>query len=254
MGSIVPDGDVLDNLVSSFMNNIVSDKIVRRTPMLSFVRSHYLSRLVATPRGRAFLFAFMADAEESDEQGVFDALLARVDDPKLHKLVEKHVADEARHAELLRACALRQGVPLESVPRELRIVTRIDKLLGGAGEQFKGGRLGVMHAYALLQVIEERAVREFPAIVEALSTVDPESSRVVAEITRDEARHVRYAIAISTQYAPDEATLARTLRRMRAAEQRAFFEHRRESMRVSLDRGHLDVGSVERFMWRALAA
>jgi rubrerythrin len=216
--------------------------------MMSFVRSQYLSRLVATPRGRAFMLSFMADAEESDERGIFDALLARVDDPKLHDLVKKHVADEERHARILRDCALRQGVPLEPVPSSLRMAVKLGDMLGIQNDA------SIMETYAFLQVIEERAVREFPAIVEALSHVDPDSARVVAEVTRDEARHVKYAQAISKRYAPDAETLARTLHRIRAAEQRAFFDHRRESMRVVLGRGLFDVGRVELFVWRALAA
>jgi hypothetical protein len=213
----------------------------------------YLRRLVASPRGRSFLLSFMADAEESDEKGVFDHLLARVDDPELHKMVRVHRDDEKRHAEMLRACVVRQGVPAFAVPPELRVVDRIDRLLGGLAAKFVGDERGVMEAYVLLQVIEERAVRQFPGIVRALRPVDPASADTVARVVRDEERHVRYARAISRRYAPDEATLGRTLRRFREVEERAYAAHGRAFAAAVAERDLLTVRGPERFFWRALS-
>jgi len=213
----------------------------------------FLDRLVATPRGRAFLLDFMADAEESDEAGVFDRLLARVDDEKVRKLVRIHRDDETRHAELLRECVVRTGVVPEPLPLELRIVDRIDRELGGFAARFTADEHGVMEAYLMLQVIEERAVRQFPAIERALRKVDPRSADVVARVLADERRHVGYARAISRRYAPDAATLASTLQRFRAAEQRAFTAHGDDVLRVVLARGLLSVGGIERRLWQTLA-
>jgi hypothetical protein len=214
----------------------------------------YLRRLVATPRGRSFLLSFMTDAEESDEKGVFDHLLARVDDPELHKMVRVHRDDETRHAEMLRACVLRQGVPAEPVPRDLRVVDRIDRMLGGLAARFVADERGVMEAYVLLQVIEERAVRQFPGIVRALRPVDPGSADTVARVLRDEERHVRYARAISRRYAPDETTLERTLRRFREVEARAYADHGRAFASAVADRDLLSARGPERLFWRALSA
>lgn len=213
----------------------------------------FLDRLVATPRGRAFLLDFMADAEESDEAGIFDRLLARVDDEALHKLVRIHRDDETRHAQMLRDCVARTGVVPDPLPLELRIVDRIDRELGGFAARFTADQHGVMEAYVLLQVIEERAVRQFPAIEQALRRVDPTTADVVARVIADERRHVGYARAISLRYAPDAATLARTVAAFRAAETRAFEAHGDDVLRVVLERDLLAVGSLERWMWKALA-
>ena len=62
----------------------------------------FLDRIAASPRGRAFLLQFLVNAEEADEVGVFDQLLARIDDPQLHKLAQKHRDDEDRQARVVR--------------------------------------------------------------------------------------------------------------------------------------------------------
>src|SRR5262245_41434894 len=90
-----------------------------------------LSRLVATPRGRAFLFDFMANAEESDE-GAFDHLVARVDAADVQKMVRTHQDDEQRHARLLRECLARTGLTPGPLPAHLRYIDRLDRATGGA--------------------------------------------------------------------------------------------------------------------------
>ncbi len=224
------------------------------TRVRAAVDAFFLSRVVASPRGRAFLLDFMADAEDSDERKVFDTLLARVDDPELHELVRIHRDDELRHAALLRACVARQGVTPDPTPDELHILDRIDRDLGGFVDAFLADRQGVMEAYVLLQVVEERAVLQFPLIVRALAGVDPESAAVLARIVRDEERHVKYAIAISRRYAPDPETLAGTLARVRAVEASAFEAHNRALMRHVARHELLAVPRPARLIWRALAA
>jgi rubrerythrin len=219
----------------------------------SFFDTRFLSRLVANPRGRAFLLSFMADAEEADEAGVFDALLERVDDPKLHQLVKKHVDDEARHAELLRARVRAVGVEAPVVPRELSIVQRIDTMLGGLGASFVAKERSIMDAYVLLEVVEERAVEQFPKIAAALEPVDPESAATVRSIWEDERRHVLYARAINKRYAPDADTLARALEKVHAVEQRAFDENGAAFLRHALDANLLELPFAERVLWRAMS-
>lgn len=214
----------------------------------------YLRRLMRSPRGRAFILHFMAHAEEADEKGVFDALLARVDDPELNKLVRVHRDDEVRHAAMLRECLARNGVEPEPVPPELRVVDRIAHHSGGLREAFLEGRAGIMEAYLLLQVIEERGVRQFPMIARAMKRFDPESAAVIERITRDEERHVKYAKAISRRYAPNDEVRARILSELRAAERIAFEENGRVLLRFATRR-RLDASrGVERLLWRALAA
>jgi len=229
-----------------------------RDAIASFFDARFLSRLLATPRGRAFMLSFMAEAEESDEKGVFDALLERVSDPSLHRLVRRHVDDEAKHARMLRervaAIVEKAGIAEPRVPRELSIVPRIDAMLGGVAERFVARESGIMEAYVLLQVVEERAVVQFPKIAAAFAVVDPESAAVVRAITADEKRHVLYARAINERYAPDGKTLSRTLAEYRAVEQRAFDENGAAFLRHALDVGLLDLRLPERILWRAMAA
>jgi hypothetical protein len=214
----------------------------------------FLGRLARGREGRAFLLGFMADAEDSDEAMVFDTLLARVDDPQLNKLVRIHRDDETRHAAMLRACVERTGIVPVKLPDDLRIVLRIDRELGGFTERFHADDGGVMEAYLLLQVIEERAVMQFPLIARALRPYDPQSADTVMRVVADEERHVRYARAISRKYAPDPQTLRTALARFRAAEARAFVAHGDDFLVHAVDRDLLDVGPMERRLWRWLAA
>jgi rubrerythrin len=219
------------------------------------LRNLFLSRLVATPEGRAFLFAFMADAEESDE-GAFDELAAQADLPEVQKMVRMHQEDEARHGRLLRACLARTGVAPGPLPTELRYIERLDRMSGGDfrhGYLASGDRAGIMRVYAMLEIVEERGVAQFPHIARALKPVDPESARVIEEITADEERHVKYARAISRRYAPDEATRARTLAELRALEERAFAEHGADFLRWCAAHDLLGTSALERAAWRAFA-
>lgn len=161
--------------------------------------------------------------------------------------------DEARHAELLRARVRAIGVTPPPVPRELSIVQRLDDMLGGVGEGFVAKERTIMDAYVLLEVVENRAVEQFPKIAAALAAVDPESAATVRSIWEDEKRHVLYAQAVNKRYAPDADTLARALARVREVEQRAFDENGAAMLRHVLDEGLLDVRFPERVLWRAMA-
>jgi rubrerythrin len=218
----------------------------------------FFSRLFATPRGRAFFLSTMADAEESDEAGVFDALLERVDDPKLHKMVRRHADDETRHAELLRgrvrAIVEQHGIDMPAPPPGLGIVPLLDEMLGGLAEKFVAKERSVMDAYVLLEVVEDRAVQEFPRVAEALEPFDPESAAVVRSIWEDEKRHVLYARAINKRYAPDADALSRALAKMRKVEKRAFDAHGAHILRHVLAENLLEVPFAERMFFRAIAA
>jgi hypothetical protein len=152
----------------------------------------------------------------------------------------------------LQECIARGGITPVAVPPELRIVERIDRHAGRAARAFVDGRLGVMEAYLVLQVVEERGVRQFPLLAEALRPYDPESAATIERITADERRHVRYAQAISKKYAPDSATLDETLARYRRAEARAFAEHGAAFLRFVTARDLFVAGPLERLFWRGL--
>jgi rubrerythrin len=219
------------------------------------LNARFLDRLVATPDGRAYLMNALTDAEEADEQGVFDRLVADVTDPQLNKVVRTHRDDETRHGQLMTACLARNGYARDKQPDELRIVPYIARALGdGDGESYLAGRSGVFEAYLFLQVLEERAVAMYPRFAAAIRPHDPQTADVILAIAKDEERHVKYARAVSRRYAPDGATLASKLARFRVAEATAFAAHGRATIRHVLRARLLDVSIPERAMWRAIAA
>ena len=203
-------------------------------PSAEFFTPAGYARLLGSPRGRAFHLSWMAHAEEADE-GVFDRLLASVDIPELNRMVAIHAGDEQRHAALLRQCAARAGVVPEPVPPELHYIEQLRRLSGGGDLEavFANGHWSIMQIFAMLQVVEERGVRQFPMVAAALRPVDPESADVVAGIIRDEERHVGYARAISRRYAPDPASLEQVLALCRDVEARAFVENERAYLRFA---------------------
>jgi hypothetical protein len=109
-----------------------------------------------------------------------------------------------------------------------------------------------MEAYLFLQVIEERAVYQYPAIERAFAKYDPETAAVIATVIRDETRHVKYCQAIAKRYAPDPQTLQDTLTHFRHVEARSIVEHGHHVTALALDRNLLAVTRPERFMWRTL--
>jgi rubrerythrin len=202
----------------------------------------FFSRLVSSPRGRAFHLRLMTDHEEADEGLVFDSLLARIDDPSLHKMVERHSTDEKRHARMLRECAERTGAPPEPVPEELRVVHRMERKIGFGEAFFVTHQMGVMEAYVLLGVLEERAVQQYPVYARAVAHVDPASAAAIASIARDEQRHVLYSRAISRRYAPDARTLGQVVDRFRRAEEIAFAEYNQAYWRIAAELGLVATG------------
>src|SRR5262245_10036170 len=113
-----------------------------------FLNTRFLDRLVSTHEGRAYLINALTDAEEADEQGVFDKLLADITDPQLNKVVRTHRDDETRHGQMMTACLVRNGYTRAPHPDELRIVPYIARALGdGDGNAYLAGRSGVFEAY-----------------------------------------------------------------------------------------------------------
>jgi hypothetical protein len=217
------------------------------------LRTRYLDRLLSTARGRAFVLNTMADAESSDEGAIFELLEQRVDDPELQRMIRKHADDELRHAEMFRACVERNGGTPGPVPDELRLIDRLDRALGDFFDRGIDSDRGVMEAYLLLQVIEERAITQFAIMEPIFRIYDPLSADVLVAIGADEERHLKYCHAISKRYAPDEATREATLARFRDIEARAFAANGSANMVHCLDQGITAIGPLEAGLWRGLA-
>jgi rubrerythrin len=162
-------------------------------------------------------------------------VLSHVEDPALQKMIKKHEEDEVRHAQLFRArLAAQNATPLE-VPSELRLIDRLDRRLGGFFDRPIDGGRGVMEAYTLLQVVEERALTQFTVMERAFREVDPETADVFVEVAKDEERHLKYCQAIAKRYAPSEAERQWLLAGFRLIEAETYRENMRNGLAWALD-------------------
>jgi hypothetical protein len=210
----------------------------------------FMKQLLKTPRGRAHFLTQVAEAENNDEGKVFAALKERAkSDPQLEKLVARHAADEERHAELLGARADATGLPRPVIPESLKLLHRLDEALGGFFHQPIQSDEDVMRMYLLLQVIEERAVTQFPLFKAGFVEHDPESARVFDQIEQDEERHLKYCQAIARRYAPSEAVHDETLQRFRAVEAKVFAQNSNRNLFHALRHGLLEVAWPIRAAW-----
>lgn len=214
----------------------------------------FMKGMLSSQRGRAHVLNQVADAEATDEGAIFDRLLAYVTDPKLRQMIERHQADELRHAQLFLGCMERTGIAPSPVAAHLKLLGRLDALAGNVMDKPVRTDEDVMQAYLMLLVIEERAIQQFTAFIAGFDLVDRETSDVFRTIAKDEERHLRYCHAISKRYAPDTATWARELARFRKLEARAFGENTAANLQHTFDSGLHAAGPVERMLWRGLTA
>jgi rubrerythrin len=214
----------------------------------------FVRRLVSTAKGRAHLLNQLADAESNGEADLFERALAHVDDAALRKLIEKHQADEIRHARLFSERRDATGVPTRAVPLHLRLIDRLNAAADGVLDEPIVDRLGVMKAYLMLQVLEERAMRQFPVFEAAFREIDTTTADILVEIMHDEERHLKYCQAIAKRYAPDQATLDDTLANFRAIEAQAFAENSRANLDWVYRRGIFQASAVEKAVWWLLTA
>jgi hypothetical protein len=219
-------------------------------PLVGLLTRTFLSDLLRTPEGRAFVLQQLADAESTDEGALFDHILASVDDPEIGRMVRKHKDDETRHAALFSERARAQGVDVGPVVPHLRLLRLLDGRLGHFLSRPVRDRRDVMESYLVLQVIEERALTQFGPLERAMRAFDPKSAGAIAVVARDEERHLRYCHAIARRFAPDEGTRATTLRRYRDAEVDAFRDHQQATARHILETGYLTPGRTG--LWRAV--
>jgi rubrerythrin len=212
----------------------------------------FIGRVITGEEGRAHLLNQCADAEGNGENGFFEHILAHVDDPALGKMIAKHRDDELRHEQLFIAARERTGIDPGPVPNELKLIERLDRAVGGFFAQPIRDRRDIMQAYLMLQVIEERALTQFSLFEVAFRDVDPRTADAIAEIARDEERHLKYCHAIAKRYAPDAKTERETVRELRQLEARAFAENGRANMQHLFDHKWVAVNPVEKLFWQAV--
>ncbi len=191
----------------------------------------YMKALLSTPEGRAHVLNQIADAEDNGEARLFDDAIALVDDPKLQRMIKRHREDEVRHGQLFRACVEKTGVEPGPVPERMQVLFHINEAMGGFLQKPMKGTEDVMTAYLILQALEERAMEQFEISGALFEQYDAETAEVFRSVAKDEARHLRYCVAISRRYAPDEPTRLRALQRMRKLEAESF----RKSGKANMD-------------------
>jgi hypothetical protein len=211
----------------------------------------FLARIIARPAGRAHVLRQLADAEGNGENGFFEQILSRVDDPALRRMVQKHQADELRHEQLFLACAERTGVAPAPIPDEVKFVERLFRRTRFYERPIASQR-DVMEAYLLLQVIEERSVTQFRLMEPVFRAVDGASAEVLALVARDEERHLKYCHAVAARYAPDDATRLQVLAELRRVEAECFRDNGRANLEHVLAHDLFAGGPAVRLFYRAL--
>lgn len=229
------------------MSNTASNTALP-APLATLVEKQFLKRMVSTPRGRATLLAQVARSEGTDgEHGIFEHVLASLDDDEVRKLVRVHQADEARHEQLFLARVAAQGVAPLVTPASTDLLTRIDAHTGFHSRPIVD-RHGVVQAYLMLQVIEERALRQFGRMEDAFRNAgDTETADVFAEVAKDEERHLKYCVAITKKFSLSEAAREAGLAMMRQLEAVAFKETQLLNFQIFVEEGFVD-GPVWRFL------
>jgi rubrerythrin len=198
----------------------------------------FSTELARIPEGRQHLLSLAVDAEEGDEGGVFDQLLGFIDDPKLHRIAERHRDDEVRHAGLFRDCLARLGLEKQPIPPDLRIIHQIANATGTSDWAIHSHEEAI-HAYALLWATERRGVERFPRIAEAFEPVDPQTAEVYRRVTTDERGHVRYCQRIGRHLAPSDEYWEAATTLAEGLESAAFSKVVANNLRYCKDHGWL---------------
>jgi len=208
----------------------------------------FASKLASTPQGRAHILNLASDAEGSDEGRIFDAIEGMVQDDALKKVVQRHREDELRHQKLFGDAAIRNGGKLHPAPPELRLLDRIDDKTGGFLSKPITTERDAAMAYLVLLVVEERALNQFALLEQAFRPVDPASADVFVQISKDEARHLRYCHAVAKKYLPDDTERQAEIVRLRQLEAEAFRENQMAMMDFAFEH-NLMPGGFTQVMW-----
>ena len=234
----------------------------------------FLSELLATPRGKATFLTQLADAEGGDggELDIFAHVLDVLDPTppppsadeggsaemelgrEVAKLVRVHKADEERHEKLFHDRAVASGGEVFKLPAESHLLRRLDQHVGFFSKPVVD-KAGVVDAYLLLLVIEERAIKQFDKYAAAFAALgEDETVAVLAQIKADEARHLRYCEAISRRYSSDEAARQERLAHFRALEEKCFDEVQAMNLRILVDNGFVGHTWWTRVLWSTLSS
>lgn len=215
----------------------------------------FLGELLSTARGRATLLRQLAEAEGGDggELDVFEHVLAVLDDAEVTKLVRVHKEDEERHERLFYERMHAMGAAPMPLPKSAHLLRRLDAHTGFFSRPITD-REGVVEAYMLLLVIEERATRQFARWEAAFRKQgDDVTADIIRDIGKDEERHLKYCEAITKRYCADEEARQARLAHYRALEQKCFDEVQAVNLTTLVANGFVGHTWWTRGMWRLFA-
>jgi hypothetical protein len=215
----------------------------------------FLDELLSTPRGQATLLKQLGEAEGGDggELDIFEHILDVIDDAEVKKLVRVHKEDEERHEQLFFDRMRATGAEAMNLPKSSHLLRRLDAHTGFFSRPITD-RAGVVEAYMLLLVIEERATRQFARWEAAFRRRgDHATADVIRDIGKDEERHLKYCEAITKRYSDDEATRQARLAHYRALEQQCFDEVQAVNLTTLVDNGFVGHSWWTKPLWSVLA-
>jgi hypothetical protein len=207
----------------------------------------------AQPLAAGFAYSAYVDTESAGENQVFERALKRSTDPEIGRLIRRHQEDEIRHAALLDEHRIALGLAKFDIPPHLKMVDVLSAAAGGVLDAPMDSDADIVAAYALLYVVEERAVEVFGRSVDVLEeTGDLASARLFRSIGADERRHLKYCRAVGRKYAGSDEAFDREVDRFRDVEARVYGQVSRGFMKHMLVNGLISFPSVLGLGLRAL--
>ncbi|MEM1451870.1 MAG: ferritin-like domain-containing protein [Planctomycetota bacterium] len=206
---------------------------MRRSFPLAFPLARSLARrrdraAWADPRRRLLTLESFAATEEDGGQDLV-AAARRVTDPDLRAHVERHAADELRHARMFRDRAREVAAELalsedagERPDRPYDLSRGRPGLEQDAHGFFSGGlydELGEVEYVAMLHVAESRAADLFAHHLDLVRGDDPATAEVFEAILRDEKYHMAYTARFLERWEGEgrAGEVARALRSARSS-------------------------------------
>lgn len=213
----------------------------------------FMRKLAATPDGQRFMISQLVETEAmaNGEGAMFPRLLAYIDEPRLHRLVQHHYDDEVRHEGLYREVMARIDSVTEA-PRELMVM----QILQDMTRQFTDDEItcdrDVLESYLFIQVLEEHAEIDLPLVAQVFDDIDPVIAAVVRSVARDEKKHVRWCDPLVEAFASTPEDLAKTRRRFRRIVNFSHDRHNLLGAAHAFREGLVKAGLLQRWAWLLL--
>jgi hypothetical protein len=185
--------------------------------------------ILTCPEARHHLWSIYYTGEAYEEihpQGVFVAKLP----PRLGRLLERHLADETRHAAVFRSFLAHESSIPARLPAEEDVgwhcLTHVvPEIVERAAQPGPFTEREAMRYMAFLHALELRSTSDLFALIEAARSLGNETvARTLESIVGDERYHAAYTHAAVFRLAGTTCEARRTLRRTMCAERRAYAE------------------------------